>query len=422
MYQHQLTTLKNGLKVITVPMKQVESMTLMIGVRAGSRYENLKINGLSHFLEHMFFKGTSKRPTTLDIAKALDGIGATFNAFTGKEFTGYFIKANAQHQSLAFDVLTDMILNSKFDTKEIDRERGVIIEEINMYEDLPAQRIPELFEFLLYSPTPLGWYVAGKKENIENLKRNDFTAYLNRLYHPGNMVIVKSGKLENKECLQMVEKYFGNLKGKAKEDLNSLSFNQKEPKLLLKNKKTAQSHFCLGVRTYPYSHPDHYVLKVLATILGGSMSSRLFIQVREKRSLAYYVRTFAESFLDNGYLMTQTGVDTNKIDEAIKVILDNYKQIIDIKVPEKELKKAKELIKGRLVLALEDSQNVALDYFEQYFYEEEIHDLDQKIKLIDQVSVEDIQRVAKDIFKPQNLNLAIIGPYKEESRFLKLLK
>ena len=422
MYQHQLTTLKNGLKVITVPMKQVESMTLMIGVRAGSRYENLKTNGLSHFLEHMVFKGTPKRPTTLDISLALDGIGASFNAFTGKEFTGYFIKANAQHQSLAFDVLTDMVLNAKLDAKDIGRERGVIIEEINMYEDLPAQRVPELFESLLYSPTSLGWYVAGKKENIKSLKRNDFTTYLNRLYHPGNMVVVKSGKLENKECLQMVEKYFGNLKGKTKEDLNSLSFDQKEPKLLLKNKKTAQSHFCLGVRTYPYSHPDHYALKVLATILGGSMSSRLFIQVREKRGLAYYIRTFTESLLDNGYLMTQTGVDVNKIDEAIKVILDNYRQIASQKVLEKELKKAKELMKGRLILALEDSQNVALDYFEQYFYEDKIHDPEEKIKLIDQVSAQDIQRVAKDIFNSQNLNLAIIGPYKEESRFLRLLK
>ena len=422
MYQHQLTTLKNGLKVITVPMKQVESMTLMIGVGAGSRYETEKTNGLSHFLEHMVFKGTSKRPTTLDISLALDGIGANFNAFTGKEFTGYFIKANAQHQPFAFDVLTDMVLNSKLDPREINREKSVIIEEINMYEDLPIQKVPEVFESLLYSPTPLSWYVAGKKENIRELQRKDFTDYLSRLYHPQNMVVVKSGKLDNQECLKLVEKYFGGLKSKTKEELKPSTFSQKAPKVRLIRKKTAQSHFCLGVRTYPYAHPDHFALKVLSTILGRGMSSRLFIQVRERRGLAYYIITYAESFLDNGYLMTQTGVDVNKIDEAIKVILDNYRQIANQKVPEKELKKAKELMKGNLILALEDSQNVALDYFEQSFYEGKIYDPEQKINEIDKVTVQDIQRVAKAIFKPENLNLAIIGPYKEELRFLKLIK
>jgi len=422
MYQHKLTTLKNGLRVITVPMKGVESMTVLIGVGAGSRYETKETNGLSHFLEHMVFKGTKKRPTTFDISVALDSIGARFNAATSKEFTFYYVKANAIHQPLAFEVLTDMVLNSKLEPEEIEREKGVIIEEINMYEDMPVEKSIEVFESLLYSPTSLGWYTAGKKENIKAIKREDFINYQKRLYYPGNMVVVKAGKVEEKECLDLTEKYFGGLKAQEKEKFEPALFNQREPRVRLRQKRTSQSHFCLGVRAYGQNHPDRYVLEVLATVLGGSMSSRMFIQIRERRGLAYYVRTVDENYQDNGYLMTRAGVDVNKIDEAAKVILDEYQKVIEEKVSQKELQKAKEFLKGNLILSLEDSESVAEDYVVEALLSDKIRDPEEIIKGIEKVTPEDLQRVAKDIFKPENLNMSIIGPYNDEERFLKLLK
>ncbi len=422
MLNHHLTTLKNGLRLITVPMKSVESMTVMIGVGAGSRYETKETNGLSHFLEHMLFKGTKKRPTTLDISSTLDSIGAEFNGSTEKEWTIYYVKANAAHQNIAFDILADMVLNSKLEEKEIDRERGVIIEELNMYEDTPIQKISEVFESLLYSPKPLSWYVGGLKENIRAIKKDNFLNYQRRLYFPGNMVVVKAGKVKEKEALGLTEKYFGHLKPQTKEEFQSVSFRQNSSRVRLRKKKTFQSHFCLGFRSYANSHPDHYALSILAIILGGSMSSRMFTQVRERRGLAYYVNTSRGFYLDTGYLVTQAGVDINKIDEAIKVILHEYWQIVEQKVDLKELNKAKEFLKGRLILALEHSEAVAERYALQALLEKKIEDPQEIIETVDKVTPEDIQRVAKDIFVPEKLNLAIIGPYNDEERFLKLLK
>ena len=397
-------------------------MTVMIGVGAGSRYETKEANGLSHFLEHMLFKGTKKRPRTLDIAVTLDSMGGIFQGGTGKEFTFFYVKANASHQSTAFDILTDMVLNSKFAPEEIERERGVIIEEINMYEDTPFLKIFEVFESLLYSPTSLGWYIAGKKENIRAIKREDFLTYQNRLYSPENIVVVKAGKVEEKESLELTERYFSKLKGKQKEEFKPALFKQNAPRVRLRQKKTSQSHFCLGVRAYAQNHPDRYVLEVLTTILGGSLSSRMVVQVREKRGLAYYIRSVAENYLDNGYLMTKAGVDINKIDEAIKVILDEYQKVVSERISQDELKRGKEFLKGRLILELEDSQEVAENYALQAILEDKIRDPDETIQLIEKVTSEDLQRVARDIFRPENLNLAIIGPYNDEERFLGLLK
>jgi predicted Zn-dependent peptidase len=423
MYKHQLTTLENGLRLLTVPMKGVESMAVMIGVGAGSRYETKETNGLSHFLEHMVFKGTQKRPKNLDIASDLDGIGGEFNAGTSKEFTIFHVKANAVHQSLAFDVLSDIVLNSKLEEEEIEKERGVIIEEINMYEDTPMIKISEVFESLLYTPTSLSWYISGQKENVRNIKREDFIAYKKRLYYPGNMVVVKAGKVEEKEALELTKKYFGKLKAQDKEEFHpSLPYIQKESKVRLRRKRTNQSHFCLGVRGYQHSHPDRYALVILANILGGSMSSRIWDQLRGKRGLAYYAKTTEDNYLDTGYLVSQAGVDINKIDEVIKIILEQYWLILKEKVGLKELNKAKECEKGRFILSMEDSQNVAEFYALQALLDEKIMDTQEVIEAIDKVTPEDIQRVAKDIFSPEKLNLAIIGPYNDEERFLKLLR
>jgi predicted Zn-dependent peptidase len=423
MLKHQLTTLKNGLRLITVPMKSVESMTVLIGVGAGSRYETEKTNGLSHFLEHMLFKGTKKRPTTLDISSALDSIGAEFNGGTEKEWTIYYVKANAAHQNLAFDILADMVLNSKLEEEEIEREKGVIIEELNMYEDTPNRKISDVFESLLYSPTSLGWEIIGGKENIKNFQKDDFLHYQKKLYSPDNMVVVKAGKVEEKEALALTEKYFGGLKPVSGNKFKPNIYpEEKNPRVKLRKKRTNQSHFCLGFRSYPNFHPDRYALSILAIILGGNMSSRMFTQVRERRGLAYHVRTSGGFYLDTGYLVTQASVDVNKIDEAVKVILNEYWRVVKQRVALKELDKAKEFLKGRLVLNLEYSDAVAERYALQAILEKKIKDPQETMEKINKVTSEDIQRVAKDIFAPEKLNLAIIGPYNNEERFLKLLK
>lgn len=422
MHKHKLTTLKNGLRLITIPMPQVESVSVMVGVGAGSRYETKGVSGLFHFIEHMAFKGTKKRPTAFGISSEVDGVGGQFNAFTSKDFTGYWIKLASKHQELAFDILSDMLLNSLFKAKEIKREKGVIIEEINFNEDTPPRRALEDFIRLLYGDNPMGWDLSGKKENIRQIKREDFLQYINRLYFSKNMAVAVAGKVNEDKVIELARKYFKGLKKSGKKRTKSIKLSQKRPKTKLVLKKTEQAHFCLGVPGYWYSHPDRFVKAVLATILGQGMSSRLFIEIRERRGLAYYVKCEPDFYTDSGFLVVQAGVKLEKVDEAIKVVINEFQKLMDSKVGQKELKKAKEFLKGRLILALEDSQNVASRYSGQILLEKKIRTPEKAMELFDKVTSEDIQRVAKDIFKPKNLNLAMIGPYKDESRFRKLLK
>lgn len=421
MYKHKLNRLKNGLRLVTIPMPQIESLTVLVGIGAGSRYETKRVNGLFHFIEHMAFKGTKKRPSTADIASEVDAVGGFFNAFTDKEFTGYFIKLAAKHNQLAFDILSDMLTNSLFKKEEIEREKGVIIEEINMYEDTPTRRVWEVFLRLLYGNNPMGWDIAGEKESILKIKREDFLNYINKLYSPENMTVTVAGKLNQAEINKLTNKYFGRLKKKGKKRTKTIKLYQKSSKTRLVFKKTEQAHFCLGVPGYELSHPDRFVLGVLTTILGGGMSSRLFIQIRERRGLAYYVSCTPDFYTDSGYLLVNAGIRLKKIDEAIRVTLAEFQNLVTKKVSPRELKKAKEFLKGNLILALEDSWRVASRYAHQVLMEEKIRTPEETLKLIEEVTPDDIQRVAKHIFKPKNLNLAIIGPYKEESRFKKLL-
>ncbi|PJC28291.1 hypothetical protein CO054_00925 [Candidatus Shapirobacteria bacterium CG_4_9_14_0_2_um_filter_39_11] len=436
MDNYKITTLKNGLRLITVPMPQMESVTVMVGVGAGSRYETKKVNGLFHFIEHMAFKGTKKRPTTLAIASEVDGVGGEFNAFTDKEFTGYYLKLASKHTKLAFDILSDMLTNSLFKPEEIEREKGVIIEEINMYEDTPIRRIWDVFIRLLYGDNPMGWDIAGESRIIKAIKRQDFLRCIDRLYYPENMVVAVAGKLNDKEIKNMTENFFSSLRAAARQSAGSgdarrkagqkvtksIKIKQNQPRLKLINKTTEQGHFCLGVPGYNLFHKDRFALGILAAILGGGMSSRLFLEIREKRGLAYYVGSEVDYYTDSGFLLNRAGVRLEKIQEAIKIVLEELANLTSKKVSQKELNKAKEFTKGGLILALEDSKNIANRYAAQLILEGQVRTPEQTLKLINKVTVEDVQRVAKDIFKPQKLNLAIIGPYKEETRFKKLLK
>ena len=414
--------LKNNLTVISKHVPEARSVTVLILVRTGSRYEEKRTNGISHFAEHMFFKGTIKRPTTLEISSLIDGIGGEFNAFTSKEYTGYYIKARAKKFDLLLDVLSDMLRNSKFDKNEIERERGVINEELRMYLDTPMKHIGDVYENLLYGDQPLGWDIIGTLKSLANIKRKDFLEFQNRYYAPGNMLVSIAGGVSHDDIISTTKKYLGKLKNKDTATFLPVKFSQNKPALKLINKKTEQSHLALGFRGYPTGHKNHYKLLVLNAILGSSMSSRLFIQLREKRGLAYYVRSMPEEYHDTGSFVAQAGVATGNIEEAIKVILAEFKEISKVAVKADELKRAKEHIKGRLVLELEDSREMALMFGISQLLEGKIRTTDEIFKNIDAVTAADVQKVAQDIFKTEGLNLAIIGPYKDEAKFAKILK
>jgi predicted Zn-dependent peptidase len=418
------TILPNGLRVLTIPMSSFESATVMIMVGAGSRYENKQNSGISHFLEHMAFKGTLKRPTAMEISSLIDGMGGEFNASTGKEVTAFYIKSQADKIELSLDVLSDMLTNSKFDPEEIGKEKGVIIEEINMTEDNPMRDIGDVYERLIYGDTPLGWNIAGEKEIIKKTTREDFLKYMKSLYSPHNITVVFAGGIDDNKTIDLAKKYLGKMIR-----FDTLSYikyedQQEKPKLFIKNKKTEQAHLAIGFRTVKGDHPDKYPLEVLAAILGGGMSSRLFHEVREKRGLGYYIFTSADHYLDVGSIVTMAGVDPKRIQEAITVILDEHKRIQNskFKIQNSELKKAKEYLKGHMVLGLENSRSVAYYYASQELLEEKIDNPDEIMKKIDAVTIEQIEDVAKKYFIEKGLNAAIIGNFEDRQSFENLLK
>lgn len=415
-------TLDNGLRVIFAPLKSVMSTTAIVLCGAGSRYEKKETNGISHFLEHMFFKGTKKRPTAQEISHELDAIGADYNAFTGKEETAYHIKSASKHLPLVLDMLSDMVWNSTFVEAEIEKERGVIIEEINMYEDTPMRRVAEVYENLLWGDQPLGWDIGGRKEVIRKITKKDFRDYIDERYSPSNLVVSLAGNFDRNKAISVIEKTFGKFKGKDVPGFLPVSESQRRPAMVMTYKKTDQAHLVVGVRGFKTGHPDRYAAAVLGTILGGGMSSRLFVNVREKRGLAYYVRADHESYLDTGTLAAAAGVDLKRITEAIKVILAEFGEITKKKVEDKELTKAKEYIKGKIILSWEDSRAVAISYGTDELLEGKVRMLPEYLKRIDEVTAADVLRVAKYLFNNHSLNLAVIGPFRDKAPFEKVLK
>lgn len=416
--------LKNGLKAITIPMPSFESATAMIMVGAGSRYETRKNNGISHFLEHMAFKGTKKRSTAQEIAALIDGVGGEFNAFTEREFTGYHIKSPVAHLKLSLDVLSDMLQNSKLDKIEIEKEKGVIIQELNLYEDTPSRKILDLYPELLYGDTPMGWDIGGRKEVIKNITRQDFVDYMGSLYSADNIAVIVAGGINTKKVEELIDKYFGKMKAFDTLRYKKLVENQIKPALNIKQKDTEQVHLAVGFRTVSIDNEEKHILQVLASILGGGMSSRLFSEVREKRGLAYYVSTVSENYQDAGTLYSIAGLDSEKVEDGIKVIIDEYSKFSKGKanLTEKELKKAKEFLKGHIVLGLENSHAVAWFYGLAEILEKKIETPEELIAKIDAITLNDIQRVARKYFKENQLNLAIIGNFANRQRFEKLLR
>lgn len=414
--------LKNGLRVVVCPMPGTNTVTVLALIGTGSKYESKEKNGISHFLEHMLFKGTTRRPTSLDISMVLDSVGGEFNAFTGKEYTGYYAKVDVMHQDLAFDLISDMYSNSLFAKEEIQKEKGVIIEEINMYEDMPMRYVAELFDGLLYKDQPAGWLIAGSKETVSNMTRNDFVEYVKSHYSSKNTVLVLAGNISEADMQIKAEKYFGSINDEEKKNKQKTNIAQSIPEVLLHFKESSQTHLALGVRTFGVFDDRKYALDVLSVILGGNMSSRLFIEVREKEGLAYYVRSSPTSETDCGYLLVQAGTDNSKVERAIEIILKEFKRLKDEELTSSDLQKAKDYIKGSTTLELESSDAVAGFLGMQEVLKNEILTPQEKFAKIDAVSAGDIKALANEIFTNEKLNLAIIGPFKEESKFKDILK
>lgn len=420
--KHEIITLDNGLRVILVPMPGVDTSSVMVMTGTGSRYETERENGLAHFLEHMFFKGTKKRPTAKAISEELDGVGAVYNAFTAKERTAYYAKVSKEYIDTALDVISDIFLNSTLPSREITKERGAIIQEIAMYEDIPMRNIGDVFDALMFGPEhPLGRSILGPKKNILAFKQKDFATYHKKHYTAVSTVVCVAGAFDRNAVLKKVEKEFTSLeKGEISSPL-PFALAQNAPRISIKEKKTDQTQLMLGLPAYPYGHPDEYVLEVLTTILGGGMSSRLFMEVREKRGLAYSVHAWTDKYPDIGAIVIQAGVEHAKLPKATSTILAELKKVRRTAIERSELEKAKAYLKGTLTLSLETSDRVAEHAASSVINLGKVRTLDEDIAAIEAVSSADVLRVAKDLFRTDRLNLAIIGPHANAKPLAKLL-
>lgn len=431
MLDHFLTTFDSDLTLLRVPMPSVKSVTVLALVNTGSRYEPHKWWGISHFLEHMVFKGTEKYPDAQSLSAAVDAVGAKFNAFTSKEYTGYYVKAASQHLELAVDVVSDMLLTPRLRQKDIDREKGVIIEEINMYADMPSAHIASLFEDMMFNSQTIGHEVIGTKETVSALTAKDFQDYIKQWYGLKNVVLILAGDdqlLENPKTLELIKKMFQKnhpekrLAANHKDNLgtNPLTKN----KLLVEYKKTEQAHFVMGFPGLKRNDEARHALSLLGVVLGGSMSSRLFSEVREKRGLCYYIHADTDYYHDTGVFGASAGVDPKRVEEAVEVTINEFFAVINGKKPitAAELQKAKDFISGKFILDLEDSESVA-----QYFGMKELllGRIETPTELLNKfmaVTLDEVHQVAKQLIKPGELRFAIIGPFQKKEMFEKLIK
>ena len=418
---HHLTTQKNGLKIVVTPLEGTQSVTVLVLAGAGSRYENKSINGISHFLEHLFFKGAKKYKNAGAVAEAIDAVGGDFNAFTGKEYAGYYVKLAAHQKEVAFDVLGDMMLNASLVQEEIDKERGVILEEYNMYQDTPMYQVGWDFERLIFGDQPMGWDQIGQMDIIKTVTRQQITDYKNALYTPDNVVISVAGHVTEKEVKDLVKKYFPF--GIEKRQFEAAPYQKMENpvRVKLQNKKTEQGHLICGVEGVSALHADEYVEKVLSVILGGNMSSRMFMNVREAKGLSYYIRTNTDDYKDTGVISTSAGVDLKRVELAIGAIMEEYRKITEEKVSEAELTKAKEFMKGKIILRLEDSEEYAHLMGKQALLYPKIETVNQILKKVDVVTADNVLRLSRELFQEPRFRLALIGPFEDPSHFEKLL-
>lgn len=407
--------LKNKANVILIPLQDTQAVTVLVMYPVGSRYESEKLAGVSHYIEHLMFKGTRKRPSTLILTREIDRFGAEYNAFTGKESTGYYIKVDAKYAETAIDILSDMLFNSKFDAVEMEREKGPIVEEIRMYKDNPLINIANVFEELMFIGCPLGRDIAGSEEQVLGYKRSDVLAYREKYYQPQNMTIVVSGNIDD-NTREIIEHYFGSEKNKGKINQNFKEYNfgssKKTERVSIQNKKTDQVQLMLGFPGFHYNDERNPISGVMNTVLGGTMSSRLFIQIRERRGLAYLVRSGEENFRDAGYEYVRVGLEKKNINKAIAVIKQEMKKMIAKGPTERELRDAKTHVHGALTLALEDSSFLANYYAQQALFADRLKTPEEKLKEIEAVTAEQIKKVAREVYQWDKVRVAVIGDVK----------
>ncbi len=406
---YKLTTLENGLKVLTVKMLNRASAGVAIAVKAGGRYEPKKISGVSHFLEHMLFKGTKKR-NTRQIKEEIEGVGGVLNAFTAEEVTCYYAKLRKEHYPRALEVLSDMVLNATVPENELKKERTVILEEIKMYQDVPSYHVQELISELLWQGQPLGRNLAGTPETVSAMSRKDILDYKNAFYNGVNMLVAVSGDIEHEDVLRRVRQIFRTKKVQKKSKFVVADSSQSKPKTSYLEKKTEQTHFVLGFHSLPHSHPDRYKQTLLHVILGANMSSRLFDEVREKRGLAYEIKSGISGFYDTGAFTISVGVETSKVSKTVEVIMQELKKISSKVVAPEELRRAKEYYKSQVSLSVEDTLDHLFRAVEKTFRDDGMLDIKDTCEKIEKVTAEEILAVAKKIFRTNNINLALIGP------------
>ena len=415
----ELQRFSNGTRLLTAPQSEAQSTCVMVMYAVGSRYEDDETGGISHFAEHLFFKGTQRRPTARDIATEIDGIGAEFNAFTGKEYTGYYVKCAKEHVPIAIDVLGDMLLNSLFDAEEIEREKGVIVEEMNMYLDTPTSYLPGVYDRLCYGDTPLGRDIIGTKETVRAATRETLMRHLGRWYVPARTIIGLGGAVTD-EAKRLVEGLFGTLP--AAESAPPAPWKpEAHPRVRIHQKDSDSLHIRIGGEGLPLLHPDRYSASVLSAVLGGGMSSRLFTEVRERRGLAYYIGAQHGQYVEAGSLFSQAGVDIKRADEAVSTIVAELQRIVNERVPDDELDKARNLLKGRLVLGLEDPRSIVGFGLRSTLLEGEPREVPTVLAAYDAVTADDVARLAQTLLAPEKLRIAAIGPIDDESRFEALL-
>lgn len=413
--------LSNGISLVMIPLEGTAAVTTIVLVGVGSRYEDDHRQGLAHFTEHMVFKGGRKYRSSLAISQSLDAVGGEFNAFTSQELTGYYTKTAAQHLELGLDILSDMVLHATFPQEELEKEKGVIVEEINMYEDMPMRKVDQVLSFLTFGDTPLGRAILGTKKSVTSYKREDFVKYRHDFYKGSQCTIAIAGAVDPEKTTKLVESYFQAMdKGAAYQPATGVVVLP-EKRVRIEEKKSEQTHLMLAVKAYPLEHPKRYAYRVLSTVLGGNMSSRLFVSVREKQGLCYYVRAHPDYYSDVGLLIASAGVDNSRLLKAVEAILIEFAKLRDKAVDLKELNRAKQFLVGKTMLAMEDSEQVAELYGMQSLLERKLTSVEEIEKAVLAVTAAEIQDVAAELFTDENLRLAIIGPHSNPDPFEKAL-
>ncbi len=418
---YQKSTLNNGLRILTSTMPQTPSVSISFFIGTGSRYENDAQAGVSHFIEHLCFRGTASRPTARDIATAIEGVGGILNGGTDKELTVYWCKVARPYLETALDVLIDMLINSRFDPGDVEKERQVIIEEINMSNDSPAQRVGMLIDELLWPGHPLGRDIAGSRDSVSEITRERILDYLNDYYRPGNIVVAAAGDIQHEEMVSLVDRALGKWKGRPSNP-GYLTYEEKGfPRLRIESRELEQVHLCLALPGLPLLHPQRFAADLLNVILGDGMSSRLFTNIRDKLGLAYSISSYVDHFFDTGSLIISAGVDMKNLPVAIKAIVEELGQLKDM-IPEAELNKAKEFSKGRLLLRMEDSRSVAGWIGGQELLTGRILTVDEVIAIIDRITADELQQLARELLIGEKLRLAIVGPVSADASLEELLR